>query len=68
MKAAVIREFGDAAVLKLEDVPTPKPRPGHVLVKVLAAGVTFDYDGVYGAITGPWTTRMFVEAVYRTLQ
>ncbi len=39
MKAAVIREFGDAAVLKLEDVPTPKPRPGHVLVKVLAAGV-----------------------------
>ena len=39
MKAAVIHEFGDFAVLKLEDVPTPKPRPGHVLVKVLAAGV-----------------------------
>ena len=41
---------------------------GRTLDEVLAAGVTFDYDGVYGAITGPWTTRMFVEAVYRTLQ
>ena len=31
MKAAVIREFGDAEVLKIEDVPTPKPKPGNVL-------------------------------------
>ncbi len=39
MKASVIREFGDFDVLKYEDVPTPAPRPGHVLVKILAAGV-----------------------------
>jgi len=39
MKAAVIHEFGDVDVLKVEDVQTPKPRQGHVLVKVLAAGV-----------------------------
>lgn len=39
MKAAVIHEFGDADVLKLEEIETPKPRPGHVLIKVLAAGV-----------------------------
>ncbi len=39
MKAAVIHQFGDFDVLKLEDVQTPKPKPGHVLVKVLAAGV-----------------------------
>ena len=39
MKAAVIHQFGDFDVLKVEDVPTPKPKPGHVLVKVLAAGV-----------------------------
>ncbi len=39
MKAAVIHEFGDVDVLKYEDVPTPKPKPGHVLVKILAAGV-----------------------------
>ena len=39
MKAAVIRKFGDAEVIKVEDVETPKPRPGHVLIKILAAGV-----------------------------
>ena len=39
MKAAVIHEFGGVDVLKVEDVPTPKPKPGHVLVKVLAAGI-----------------------------
>ena len=39
MKAAVIREFGDADVLRYEDIATPKPRPGHILIKVLAAGV-----------------------------
>ncbi len=39
MKAAVIREFGDVDVLKYEDIATPKPKPGHILIKVLAAGV-----------------------------
>ena len=39
MKAAVIHEFGDVDVLKYEDIETPKSKPGHVLIKVLAAGV-----------------------------
>ncbi len=39
MKAAVIHQFGDTNVLKVEDIATPKPKPGHILVKVLAAGV-----------------------------
>ena len=39
MKAAVIHEFGDVDVLRYEDIATPKPKPGHVLIKVLAAGV-----------------------------
>ncbi len=39
MKAAVIHEFGDVDVLKYEDIETPKPKPGHILVKVLAAGI-----------------------------
>ncbi len=44
MKAAVIRKFGDVDVLKYEDVPTPKPKPGHILIKVLAAGINrFDH-------------------------
>ena len=38
MKAAVIREFGDFNVLKLEEVETPKSKRGFVLSKVLAAG------------------------------
>ena len=39
MKAAVIHEFGDFDVLKQEDIELPSPKPGHVLIKVLAAGV-----------------------------
>ena len=44
MKAAVIHKFGDVDVLKYEDIETPKPKPGNVLIKVLAAGVNrFDH-------------------------
>ncbi len=44
MKAAVIHKFGDVDVLKYEDIETPKPKPGHILIKVLAAGVNrFDH-------------------------
>jgi len=39
MKAATIHQFGDFDVLKYEEVRTPEPRDGHILVKVLAAGV-----------------------------
>jgi glyoxylase-like metal-dependent hydrolase (beta-lactamase superfamily II) len=40
---------------------------GMTLDQVKAAKPTLDYDGLYGAITGPWTSDMFVEAVYREL-
>jgi hypothetical protein len=40
---------------------------GLSLEQVKAVRPTLDYDGVYGAITGPWTTDMFVEAVYKDL-
>src|SRR5437762_2512593 len=39
MKAIVVREFGGAEVLKLEDAPDPKPGAGEVLVRIRAAGV-----------------------------
>ena len=32
-----------------------------------AARPSLDFDGRYGATTGPWTTAMFIEAVYRSL-
>lgn len=39
MKAIVIHKFGGFDVLKYEDIATPKPKAGHVLIKVLAAGI-----------------------------
>jgi glyoxylase-like metal-dependent hydrolase (beta-lactamase superfamily II) len=41
---------------------------GRTLAEVQAARPTLDYDGRYGATTGPWTTDMFIEAVYRELR
>jgi len=42
-------------------------KKGATLDQVKAARPTADYDTRYGATTGPWTTDMFVEAVYRDL-
>ena len=39
-------------------------RKGMTLAQVKAARPTMDFDGRYGSTTGPWTTDMFVEAVY----
>src|SRR5258708_39849933 len=38
MKALRVREFGGPEVLKIEEVPTPKPAAGQVLVRSRAAG------------------------------
>src|SRR6201984_3635768 len=43
MKAILVRQFGGPEVLKFEEVPTPKPAAGQVLVRVQAAGVN-PYD------------------------
>ena len=39
MKAIRVHEYGGPAVMKLEEVPDPKPGPGEVVVRVRAAGV-----------------------------
>jgi cyclase len=40
---------------------------GKTLEQVKAANPTLGYRSQYGAETGPWTTDMFVEVVYREL-
>ena len=40
---------------------------GMGLEQVRAAKPTLDYDGIYGATSGLWTTDQFIEAVYRNL-
>jgi hypothetical protein len=40
---------------------------GATLEQVKAAKPTLDYDTRFGSASGPWTTDMFVTAVYRSL-
>jgi cyclase len=42
-------------------------KKGMTLDEVKAAKPTSDYDPVYGATSGAWTTDMFVEAAYKSL-
>jgi cyclase len=41
---------------------------GKSMEQVVAARPTFGYEGRFGSDTGPWTTKMFIEAVYRSLK
>jgi len=51
MKAIVVRQFGGPEVLNLEEIPTPRPAAGQVLVRIHAAGVnpydTYMRNGAY---------------------
>ena len=38
------------------------------LEQVIERRPTFGYEARFGKDTGPWTTRMFIEAVYRSLK
>lgn len=41
MKAILVRNTGDASVLRLEEVDDPVPGPGEAVVRIEAAGVNF---------------------------
>lgn len=43
VKALIISDFGGPEVLRYEDIETPRATPGHVVVKVAAAGTNY-YD------------------------
>ena len=59
-------EYRDMVVI-IRDRIRALVRGGATLDQVKAARPTADYDTRYGAVTGPWTTDMFVEAVYKTV-
>jgi len=49
VKAIVIRKFGPPDVMHLEEVPTPEPGPGEVVIKVHAVSVNRTLDLVVRA-------------------
>jgi len=51
----------------IRDLTQDMIKKGMTLEQVKAAKPTFPWDGRYGSTSGPWTTDMFVEAVYKTL-
>jgi glyoxylase-like metal-dependent hydrolase (beta-lactamase superfamily II) len=59
-------EYRDMLVI-VRDRVQAMLKKSATLEQVKAARLTADYDPRYGAATGPWTTDMFVEAVYRDL-
>jgi glyoxylase-like metal-dependent hydrolase (beta-lactamase superfamily II) len=40
-------------------------KKGMTLAQIKAARPSLEYDGLYGATSGAWTTDMFLDAVYR---
>jgi cyclase len=59
-------EYRDMVVI-VRDRIEAMLKKGATLDQVKTARPTADYDTRYGATSGPWTTEMFVEAVYRDL-
>jgi glyoxylase-like metal-dependent hydrolase (beta-lactamase superfamily II) len=56
-------EYRDAMTI-ISDRITQLILEGKTLDQVKQANVSLDFDGVFGTTSGPWTTDMFVTAVY----
>lgn len=63
---ADVVEYRDMATV-IRDRIQDMVKKGMTLEQVKAAKPTRDYDPLYGATTGFWTTDKFVEAVYKSL-
>lgn len=59
MLAVVLHQFTDPARLKPEEVPTPDPSPGEVLVQIKSAGINpSDLKNIQGAMLGTTLPRI----------
>lgn len=55
----MLRQFGDPAQLRVEEIPQPQPHDGEMLVKVLAAGINpSDAKNVQGHMAGTTLPRI----------
>jgi hypothetical protein len=59
-------EYRDMLTI-IRDRVTAMIKKGMTLEQVQSAKPTVDYDARFGSDSGPWTTAMFVETVYRNL-
>lgn len=62
-----VAEYRDMIVI-IRDRIQKMINNGATLEQVKAARPTIDYDTRFGANTGPWTTDMFIDAVYTSLK
>ena len=62
-----VSEYRDMLVI-IRDRVRGLLKKDATLEQVKQARITADYDDRYGANSGPWTTDMFVEAVYQSLK
>jgi NADPH2:quinone reductase len=59
MRAVVIHEFGELKQLKVEEVPTPEPRAGEVLIAIKGASINpSDVKNVQGKMHGTVLPRI----------
>jgi glyoxylase-like metal-dependent hydrolase (beta-lactamase superfamily II) len=61
---ADVVEYRDMVTI-IRDRVQEMAKKGMTLQQIKAARPSLEYDGIYGATTGPWTTDMFLETIYR---
>jgi glyoxylase-like metal-dependent hydrolase (beta-lactamase superfamily II) len=59
-------EYRDMATIVRDRIALMRAK-NMTLDQVKAANPVLDYEGIYGATSGPWTTAMFIEAIYQDL-
>jgi len=62
-----VNDYRDMVVI-IRDTVADMMKRHMSLGQIEAAHPASAYEPIYGASTGPWTTNMFIEAIYKSLQ